>query len=397
MNPTAAVGVRLLSPKGVLTGTGDGDSLENVIPDGLPDGALCYVRSVQTFYALDKSSTATVLIPNVIATARGASVPGRWIAVGSGDSAEAWETLFWVNGKALVNGNGSILTPFNRLESSTDAVGADGAAMQVAIGEYEGFRVTGKTFNIYGISGAQGAPDGNVEIDAIGGTTNAIEATNSHFRLENVALDDDDPSNISLRGTGALFCFNVSFYINDIIQEAGAQYAVEIVSDGLESSDVGNVSAFILVGRNVTFQRPITITGTIAILNQCNPQDDIAFTGLAGQLFVDLFTLNEMRASGVTVTNGTIVVTEMPTREVSLAVPAFGGAGVQRVSISVPGARIGDALAVAIKNGTLTANTMIGTPNITSDNTVEVPIVATAAAGSTTVTLSIAIVAAVTP
>jgi hypothetical protein len=70
--------LRILEPRAVLLGAGNPNSLQNIIAAQIPNGALCYVVDQSRFYVFDKFSTAAVSSPTVIATARGASVPGRW-------------------------------------------------------------------------------------------------------------------------------------------------------------------------------------------------------------------------------------------------------------------------------------------------------------------------------
>ena len=68
----------ILSPRPTLQGTGNGDSLENILTDQIANGALCYVVSRGAYYQFDAPSMDPVLAPAVIATGRGASHPGRW-------------------------------------------------------------------------------------------------------------------------------------------------------------------------------------------------------------------------------------------------------------------------------------------------------------------------------
>ena len=76
--PQSPADYRILQPKRQLLGSGDGFSLENLIVDPLPDGALCFVLDQRNWYTLDKFSTALVAAPAIIATGRGAGAPGRW-------------------------------------------------------------------------------------------------------------------------------------------------------------------------------------------------------------------------------------------------------------------------------------------------------------------------------
>ncbi len=75
---------RVLDPRAVLLGTGNPDSLENIIPDLYVTGSLCWVVAEQSLYYLSRESMAAVSPPDVIATARGAGEPGRWLVYASG-------------------------------------------------------------------------------------------------------------------------------------------------------------------------------------------------------------------------------------------------------------------------------------------------------------------------
>jgi len=70
--------LRILESRPTLQGPGDRNALENLIVDKVPNGAVCYVVSQADWFVLDKFSLAAVAPPNVIATGRGASRPGRW-------------------------------------------------------------------------------------------------------------------------------------------------------------------------------------------------------------------------------------------------------------------------------------------------------------------------------
>ena len=325
------------------------------------------------------------------------SPSGRVVARDGG----AWETLLWSNAHASdLDGNGSILAPFaSHLQPPVDAVGEEGAALMLAIGEYEGFRAVGKKLNIYGMSGAQGAPDANIEIErgpetAVGV---AIELVDTYLRLENVALHDNLDASIRMSGTGSLFAYNVSFYINDVIQEVGSVYDVRISSDGLEASDVGNVTCHTLGAKHVTFQRPITLTGTLASFESCDVQEDITFTGAPGLVVADLFSVNQMKAHGVSIVNGTLYVADAPTVQVAVVVPAFLVAGSAEIAAHVPGAAVGDTFAVTVVAGTLAAGTMLGATRFNNPDDIFVSVLAVAAAATQNVTLAITRFAAKTP
>jgi hypothetical protein len=60
-----------LPPRRTLHGP-QGDTLENLIVDALPNGSTCVVLDQGELYRLDKGSMALVSSPFVIATSRGA-------------------------------------------------------------------------------------------------------------------------------------------------------------------------------------------------------------------------------------------------------------------------------------------------------------------------------------
>ena len=65
--------LRILEPRKFLLGTGNPDSLQNVISATLPDGAVCYVLDQRDWYVLDKFSTDPVSGTDVVA-----ATTGRW-------------------------------------------------------------------------------------------------------------------------------------------------------------------------------------------------------------------------------------------------------------------------------------------------------------------------------
>jgi len=74
----AATALRLLAPRANALGFDDHDSLQNVITDELPNGALCWVNKNETLYVLKKTSTAAPIGDAIIAPLAG---PGRWFAL----------------------------------------------------------------------------------------------------------------------------------------------------------------------------------------------------------------------------------------------------------------------------------------------------------------------------
>lgn len=80
---SADIGLRVLSPRAVLLGTGDAAALQNLDTTELPDGALCWVSDQTSYYVLHRDSSASPSGTIVVAPASG---PGRWIILGSGST-----------------------------------------------------------------------------------------------------------------------------------------------------------------------------------------------------------------------------------------------------------------------------------------------------------------------
>lgn len=70
----ADVSLRVLAPR--ATTVGDGDSLENIIPTTLPNGAECWVQSQQASYRYQRAS---VLAPNGVNVVAPINGVGRWM------------------------------------------------------------------------------------------------------------------------------------------------------------------------------------------------------------------------------------------------------------------------------------------------------------------------------
>ena len=73
-----AVAYRHLAARAVAQGTGNGDSLENIVTTPLNDGCLCYVVAEKAYYLLDRRSTAVPFPGFIVKPIAG---PGRWILV----------------------------------------------------------------------------------------------------------------------------------------------------------------------------------------------------------------------------------------------------------------------------------------------------------------------------
>lgn len=70
----ADVTLRTLAPRATVSG--EGDSLENIIPANLPNGAQCWVQSQAAAYRYQRSS---VLVPNGVNIVAPINGVGRWI------------------------------------------------------------------------------------------------------------------------------------------------------------------------------------------------------------------------------------------------------------------------------------------------------------------------------
>jgi hypothetical protein len=94
----ADTALRLLAPRATAEGFGDGDSLQNVITDELPNGALCWVNSTEGLYRLDKLSIDAAVVGVVIIPLSG---PGRWILLASGSSLAQFSAELFLIGTSL--------------------------------------------------------------------------------------------------------------------------------------------------------------------------------------------------------------------------------------------------------------------------------------------------------
>jgi hypothetical protein len=86
----ASVDTRLLGPRASVLGFDDGDSLQNIITNELPNGSLCYVIQNQSLYVLHKDSTDA---PNGTKIVQPLAGPGRWVLLVSPvDPNIAWQS-----------------------------------------------------------------------------------------------------------------------------------------------------------------------------------------------------------------------------------------------------------------------------------------------------------------
>lgn len=353
----APPGLTIISPRETVSG-GSGEALSDLIVDKLPNGALCLVTTEQALYRLDKYSNAEPDGARVVVTGRGASARGRWVQTSGATSMVPMQTLVWCDANFVGMSTGSIAAPFTTLQEAIDFLPEEGGSVLMAPGEYDGeWEIPdGHVINIIGVAGPQGATDGNIEIGA------GSIGDGAGVRLENIALG----GHITVSGHGGLYCSNVSFYIHDIIQSGDGGWNVRIVSDGLDTSDVGNVTCNLLVAQNVTLQRPIIVRGNVAKLLTTTAQGNITFEGQPGQLLTDLFSLNAMRGENAQVINASAVIAvDVPTAQFTITSPAFGAAGTQFVEVDLEGALPGDTFAVSNLTS-LPANVFLGQARCTT-------------------------------
>lgn len=96
----AATALRLLAPRARVLGFDDGDSLQNIITDELPNGSLCYVIENQSLYVLHKDSTEA---PDGTKVVRPLAGPGRWVPlVTPADPNLAWQSEVVTGGPPTV-------------------------------------------------------------------------------------------------------------------------------------------------------------------------------------------------------------------------------------------------------------------------------------------------------
>lgn len=115
---TQSQNVRLISPRQTLLGA-TGNALENLITDLYITGTICFVVAENAFYRFNKTSTAAVSVPDVIATSRGAGVPGRWFKMGGdGETIYPLSNVYFIDAGTttpLGEQDGKITSPFATL------------------------------------------------------------------------------------------------------------------------------------------------------------------------------------------------------------------------------------------------------------------------------------------
>jgi hypothetical protein len=109
--------LRILEPRKFLLGTGNPDSLQNVISATLPDGAVCYVLDQRDWYVLDKFSTDPVSGTDVVA-----ATTGRWKRqiVASSGVAPVAQTFFVDEVNFSASPTGTLSAPYRTIQQAID-------------------------------------------------------------------------------------------------------------------------------------------------------------------------------------------------------------------------------------------------------------------------------------
>jgi hypothetical protein len=320
---------RILASRPVLQGTGDPTSLENVIVDPYPNGAVCYVVDQSDFYVLQKSSMATVAAPDTIATIRGAGEPGRWVKLSllAGSLTNLSNVRFADVGTTvpLAQQTGSILAPFASLQSASDAAG-NGGTVLVCPGVYGtlnipdgGYRRIAQIGVINaGISYSGTSPAGTVGV-AVGVIT---MGAGTRLELNSIHVDRIDPTddtssiemdNCQFTGATSISPGTVT-NVGLTARNSKLQGAIDVNYLALENTQI-TVAAITHTGgaggAAAAYFRQVQFSGPAAM----------TFVGAAGQMGLDVASdASWMAATGVLV-NGTKVMTGRASATIQVAVP----------------------------------------------------------------------------
>lgn len=99
----AAVALRVLATRATLHTAGDEDALENIDTTELPNGAICYVLSAQTYYKFLRTAAFTSALPGDESLITPGSGPGQWIAFSGLNTASFSQQIsLRTNGGAVV-------------------------------------------------------------------------------------------------------------------------------------------------------------------------------------------------------------------------------------------------------------------------------------------------------
>jgi hypothetical protein len=266
MQAAISVAKRILSPRAVLTGASNGDSLENIIrPD---NGAVCFVESEAALYYFVATSTTAVSAPDVIATGQGASVPGRWFkyAPGGGSTLTPLSEIFVVDpaapalGTGAFSGNKAFTTVAEAIAAASTSVVT---TILVSPGDYTGEGVLSYADKSIAFVGL-GDPDTTVLPELHPSAEGFLRVTFQHVdatvKPGSAALIRCYDSNVDIGGVAANTC---NFNGGSMTNADGTGVALLSARGGCDVigpiSVDGDVS---LVGSNHT-GGPLVATGTI--------------------------------------------------------------------------------------------------------------------------------------
>ncbi len=327
------------SPRARLLSLSQGDSLEELDTTILPDAAICAVQGGGALYQLDKTSTAAVSPPDVIATAAGAGAPGRWAIVQGGGSVLPTIGQFYVNGSVVAGGDGSLLAPFQTVSEAYTGIvvaGVGAYTVHIAAGTYaetltiptertivhigDGYADTivgGLALNHTWVLGGDSALSfenlqfkGSIAVTA-GATVpdqcSIIFQPWSDWKTSGAGIIQTGASRRLVLTAQSFVADSLNFGIGDELPSfegnVTIQGDVHLNTVRWESGDFSvkrfYANASVVIGGNITAS-----DGIVELLNATKISDNITFTGSAGQVLLDFSSDYQWLASGATITNG---------------------------------------------------------------------------------------------
>lgn len=248
---SADVNLRVLSARRVLVGGADGDALQNLICDNLASGALCWVDDQASPYYFVKDSMAAVSAPTVIATGRGAGLPGRW---------------FQFTGGGATGATG--VTGATGATGATGTTGATGAGVTGPTGAIGPTGASGGATGATGPTGAQGVtgPTG-VGVTGPTGAAGATGASGAAIPPLTLTFYVDE----GYSGGGSDGSIAKPFLtVQDAIDEAGAGVNVTVLIVTAEYTEsitpiAGQVTCLVAVSNNAIALPPYVDAATLAV------------------------------------------------------------------------------------------------------------------------------------
>jgi len=382
---------RLLPASTTLFGAAG--SLENILAP-LASGALCWVIEEASLYSFDASSLAAVAPPNVIATARGAGAPGRWIRVVATTAAIPFTTGFWVDRGAPDGGNGSAASPFNTVTAAV-AAAPTSSTILILPGDYsaeDAIAVGSKTLTFFGLAGQDGLS--RVTLPGIGyasgGTSQQLA-----FRHVSTTITRTGPST-----TGIYLDYCPSIIL------AGAGNATQVISNGdfscvlqgeggqlyMRAGFIGSYTAN--SGTGISLQNVGIAGHLVAAGINLNDSDwtSLGLTITSPLIFWDLTTAARARALGVTTSSTPLLLEAHNANDTfTVAIPA----GTSDVAVNVAGSllagvAVGDAVVAswAIPGPAAFGAAAIGGCQVTATDEVTIRFVGVTGGGNRDIILS---------